>query len=136
MLSQSAEAATLAFTCSLSFGAPFKYSLIDLAALRPAPMARITVAPPVTMSPPAKTPGFEVARSSFAEIYPRLVTASPGVVDWINGFAEVPAAIIATWHGVTNSEPLIGIGLRRPESSDPPSSWRMHFTAVRLRRPQ
>ena len=26
------------------------------AALRPAPMARITVAPPVTMSPPAKTP--------------------------------------------------------------------------------
>ena len=27
------------------------------AARRPAPMARITVAPPVTMSPPAKTPG-------------------------------------------------------------------------------
>src|SRR5450759_573138 len=35
------------------------------------------------MSPPAHTPGFEVARSSVAEMYPRLVTASPGVVDWI-----------------------------------------------------
>ena len=33
-----------------------KYSWMEAAALRPAPMARITVAPPVTMSPPAKTP--------------------------------------------------------------------------------
>lgn len=30
-------------------------------ALRPAPMARMTVAEPVTMSPPAKTPGMEVS---------------------------------------------------------------------------
>ena len=37
-----------------------KYSLIDLAARRPAPIARITVAPPVTMSPPAKMPLHEV----------------------------------------------------------------------------
>jgi len=41
-----------------------RYSSIDAAALRPAPMARITVAPPVTMSPPAKTPFFEVRRVS------------------------------------------------------------------------
>ena len=30
------------------------------AARRPAPIARMTVAPPVTMSPPAKTPGMLV----------------------------------------------------------------------------
>jgi len=34
----------------------FKYSSIAFAAFRPAPIARITVAPPVTMSPAAKTP--------------------------------------------------------------------------------
>ena len=32
-----------------------------LAARRPAPIARMTVAPPVTMSPPANTPGRLVA---------------------------------------------------------------------------
>ena len=32
------------------------------AARRPAPMASMTVAAPVTMSPPAYTPGIEVAR--------------------------------------------------------------------------
>ena len=37
-----------------------RYSWIERAALRPAPIARITVAAPVTMSPPAKTPCFEV----------------------------------------------------------------------------
>jgi len=30
--------------------------------VRPAPIAKITVAAPVTMSPPAKTPGLLVAR--------------------------------------------------------------------------
>ena len=42
----------------------FKYSSIARAAFLPAPMARITVAAPVTMSPPAKTPSFEVRRVS------------------------------------------------------------------------
>ena len=37
-----------------------RYSWMDRAALRPAPIARMTVAAPVTMSPPAKTPFFEV----------------------------------------------------------------------------
>ena len=36
------------------------YCNMARAALRPAPMARMTVAPPVTMSPPAKTPGMLV----------------------------------------------------------------------------
>ena len=35
-------------------------------ALRPAPMARMTVAAPVTMSPPAKTPFFEVRSVSWS----------------------------------------------------------------------
>ena len=41
-----------------------RYSWIERAALRPAPMARMTVAAPVTMSPPAKTPFFDVRRVS------------------------------------------------------------------------
>ena len=36
------------------------------AALRPAPIASITVAAPVTMSPPAYTPAIDVASSSSA----------------------------------------------------------------------
>ena len=39
-------------------------SWMDPAALRPAPMARMTVAAPVTMSPPAKTPRREARRLS------------------------------------------------------------------------
>ncbi len=38
----------------------FKYSSIDLAALRPATMAVTTKSGPVTQSPPEKTPGREV----------------------------------------------------------------------------
>ena len=40
---------------------PASQAPIARAARRPAPMARITVAPPVTMSPPANTPGTLVA---------------------------------------------------------------------------
>ncbi len=43
------------------FHFPFKYSSIALAAFLPAPIALITVAAPVTTSPPAKTPHLEVA---------------------------------------------------------------------------
>ena len=43
-------------------GLPYKSrSAMTLAARRPAPMAEITVAAPVTMSPPAKTLGIEVS---------------------------------------------------------------------------
>ena len=38
----------------------FRYLSISRAALLPAPAAKITVAPPVTMSPPAQTPFREV----------------------------------------------------------------------------
>ena len=46
---------------------PIKYSWMELAAFRPAPMAKMTVAEPVTISPPAQTPGllvFPVSRSA------------------------------------------------------------------------
>jgi hypothetical protein len=54
--------------CTVSTVGPIRYSLMALAAVRPAPMARITVAPPVTMSPPANTPGLEVASCSLASM--------------------------------------------------------------------
>ena len=51
------------------------------AAFLPAPMARITVAAPVTASPPAYTPGMLVAPvSSSAMMLPRCVVANAGVL--------------------------------------------------------
>ena len=45
--------------------------MILRAAFLPAPMAFITVAAPVTISPPANTPGMEVARFSSTVIPPQ-----------------------------------------------------------------
>ena len=44
-----------------------KYSSIAFAAVFPAPIAEITVAAPVTASPPAYTPSIDVRPSSFCE---------------------------------------------------------------------
>ena len=55
------------------------YSSMDLAALLPAPMARMTVAAPVAASPPAKMPGTEVVPSSLAATQPLRVFSRPGV---------------------------------------------------------
>jgi len=63
------------------------------AARRPAPSARITVAPPVTMSPPANTPGMLVAcDTGSATMLPHLLSFSSGVVWPMIGFACVPIA--------------------------------------------
>ena len=57
------------------------YSSIAAAALLPAPMARITVAAPVTASPPANTPSLEVMPcSSSATMQPLRLVSRPGVV--------------------------------------------------------
>ena len=56
---------------------PRRYASMARAAARPAPMARITVAAPVTASPPAKTPGREVAPCASASIQPRRSVRSP-----------------------------------------------------------
>ena len=92
-------------------------------------MARITVAAPVTASPPAKTPGRVVAPESSATRQPRRVVSSPCVVLEISGFGDVPRAMMTVSVGISNSEPGMGTGLRRPLSSGSPSSIRMHFRA-------
>ena len=57
------------------------YSSIAAAARLPAPIARMTVAAPVTASPPAKTPSLEVMPcSSSATMQPLRLVSRPGVV--------------------------------------------------------
>ncbi len=59
-----------------------RYSSIPFAAALPAPIARITVAAPVTASPPAYTASFDVCPlSSSATIHFLLLISSPLVVD-------------------------------------------------------
>ena len=67
-----------------------RYAWIARAACLPAPMARITVADPVTMSPPAKTPGQVVSPDApRVTMYPRRFVSSPGVVAGTIGLAAV-----------------------------------------------
>ena len=70
-----------------------RYSSIECAAILPAPIAEITVAAPVTASPPAKTPSFVVAPLSVTIIPPLELTESPSVVSLISGFGDVPIEI-------------------------------------------
>ena len=70
------------------------YYDIAAAAFLPAPMARITVAAPVTASPPAKTPGRVVAPFSSATRQPRRFVSSPAVVLAMRGLGEVPNDMI------------------------------------------
>jgi hypothetical protein len=66
---------------------------MDLAAFRPAPMALMTVAAPVTTSPPAQIRSREVLPvASSATMFPFLPTARPGVVIGINGLGLLPMA--------------------------------------------
>jgi hypothetical protein len=75
------------------------------AAFLPAPMAKITVAAPVTASPPAYTPSLLVAPvSSSTIIPPHFWVLSPGVVDVIRGLGLWPIAIITVSTSITNSE--------------------------------
>ena len=96
----------------LWFHFSFKYSSIAVAAFLPAPIALITVAAPVTTSPPAKTPHLEVAPvSSSATTVPLLFCSRPSEPLKIMGFGDVPMAIITTSAGIVNSEPSTGTGL-------------------------
>ena len=92
-------------------------------------MARMTVAAPMTASPPANTPGFDVApvRSS-ATIRLRGVTSSPGVVFAISGLVFEPAATTSMSMSMTNSLPSTAVGRRRPLASGSPNSMRTHST--------
>jgi len=55
----------------------------------------MTVAAPVTISPPANTPLTDVCRFSSTRISPCLPTFKPGVVFAMIGFGIVPIATIA-----------------------------------------
>ena len=97
------------------------------AALRPAPMARMTVAAPVTMSPPAKTPGNRRRHGLLVDddVAP-LVDAQPrrGLGD-----DRVRRGAERVDHGVhveDFSVPGLGTGRRRPEASGSPSSIFTH----------
>ena len=86
----------------------------------------MTVAEPVTASPPAKTPSIEVARSSSVSIVPFFVLLSSGQLSASKGPGTVPKATITSSQGYMNSLPSTGTGLRRPEASGSPSSILMH----------
>src|SRR5690606_10410625 len=76
-----------------------KYSWIAVAARRPAPIAKMTVAPPVTMSPPANTPVRLVRPvASSTTIVPLSDVVSPGVRARV-GLGAFPTAITATSTG-------------------------------------
>ena len=92
----------------------------------PAPMDRITVAAPVTASPPAYTPSRLVSPpSSSVMMQPRLLVSSPGVVLRISGLGLVPMATITASTSISKAESFTGTGRRRPLSSGSPSSIAM-----------
>ena len=74
-----------------------------LAAVLPAPIAKITVAAPVTASPPAYTPSREVAPvASSIIIPPQRCVSNPFVVDLIKGLGEVPIDMITESTSIVN----------------------------------
>ena len=101
---------------------PRMYSSMVPAMRLPSAMARITVAEPRTMSPPANTPGRLVMPRSSAHRYPWLVTARSGDDEVSKGLARVPTATTTVSHGMTRSDPSIGTGVRLPDASGSPSS--------------
>ena len=76
-----------------------------VAAFLPAPIARITVAAPVTASPPAYTAFLEVLPVlSSITIPPLLLTNKSSVVFLINGLGLVPIEIITASTSISYSE--------------------------------
>ena len=98
------------------------YSSMLFAPVLPAPIARMTVAEPVTASPPANTPSRAVRPPSSASMPPFLVTVRPLVVERISGLGLVPIAMMTVSTSRTQLEPSMGTGRRRPYSSGSPSS--------------
>jgi hypothetical protein len=86
--------------------------------LRPAPIAPITVAVPVTTSPPAHTRSFDLRLvSSSATMLPFLPIDSPGVVVGMSGFGLLPIAVHAFLLGVLRFLPsgrAANVAVQRP----------------------
>jgi len=94
---------------------------MDCAALRPAPIAEMTVAPPVTISPPANTPGMDVSSvSGFTASVCLEENSSPGVF-LSKGFVLLPIAITALCISIVVSLPSSGTGRRLPDASGSPN---------------
>ena len=106
------------------------YSSIAAAAVLPAPIARITVAAPVTASPPAYTPSRDVRPCSSVIMPPHFCVSRPFVVALISGFGDVPIEITTASTSSTNSLPGLTTGLHLPLSSGSPSSISTHFIPV------
>ena len=102
------------------------------AAFLPAAMASMAVAAPVTMSPPAKTPGTLVvmASGSTSTVPHRVVFSSVLRVEPSRkSFSGCwPMAGKTQSASMSNSEPVTGTGRRRPLASGSPSSIRMQVT--------
>ena len=93
------------------------------AALRPSPMARMTVAPPRTISPPAYTSGREERISSSPTmIVPFDEISRPPNALGINGLGDTPTLTITSSTSIVSTAPSIATGRRRPEASGSPSS--------------
>ena len=102
---------------------------MEAAASLPAPIAEITVAAPVTASPPAYTASRLVSPSSSTTKPPLRLTSRPLVVFLISGFGLVPSAMMTASTSSSNSLPSTGIGLLLPLASGSPSSILMHLMA-------
>ena len=106
------------------------YSSIAAAAVLPAPIARITVAAPVTASPPAYTPSRDVRPCSSVIMPPHFCVSRPFVVALISGFGDVPIEITTASTSSTNSLSGLTTGLLLPLSSGSPSYISTHFIPV------
>ena len=103
------------------------------AAARPWAMASMATAGPVVASPPAKTPGIEVAKDALSTtIAFWRVVERPLSLSMRPRSMSCPMAEMAKSHGRSYSEPLTGTGLLRPLASGSPSSMRMHRSASSL----
>ena len=98
------------------------------AACFPAPIARITVAAPVTASPPANTLSLVVSKvSSLTTKQPHLFASKPSVVVLRSGFGLVPIDMITVSTSISKLLPSMARGRRRPEASASPSSILTHL---------
>ena len=113
---------------------------MDFEARLPAPMASITVAEPVTISPPAYTPGRFVAQvSGSTTILPHLFSSRPFVLAVRSGLATVPSAGIAVSQSIPPGEvamldeagELLSLGEAKPSGVVQPTKVLVDTHAMR-----
>jgi len=92
-------AASASHTSSSHPASPISYLCMAALAFLPSPMARIAVAAPRTMSPPANTPGMLVRQSSSMTMLPHLFVSSPAAVGYLDP-SDSPASTPSSLHNV------------------------------------